>query len=246
MLAADLAGLAHVLQAQRLAADEVRARLHAQEGDVLRADLGDEPTQLVEVEVALEGAVARRGEALLGHQLLHAAAQACDVRLGRCEVEVHRHHVAGLHKGHGDDVLAGAALVRREQELRAEYLVHLVLQPREGRAAGVAVVADEHRGGLAVAHRVHAGVGEHVEEDVLVLEQEGVVPRLGDGRGAALDGLEIELLHHAHLVQLEGDVHSGEEFDVGHFFALLFFYCARPLAAADAGRRVKKINALPP
>ena len=155
-------------------------------------------------------------------------------------VVVKWHHVAGLDEGHGDDVLAGAALVRREQELRAEYLVHLVLQPRERGAAGVAVVADEHRGGLAVAHRVHAGVGEHVEEDVLVLEQEGVVPRLGDGRGAALDGLEIELLHHAHLVQLEGDVHSGEEFDVGHFFALLFFYCARPLAAADAGRRVKK------
>ena len=221
VLAAYLADVVHILQGERLAADEVRAGLYAQEGDVLRARLGDEAAQLVEVDVALEGVVARGLYALVAEQLGHGAAEAGDVRLGRGEVEVHRHHVAGLHEGDGEDVLAGAALVGGEEEVRAEELVHLGLQPVEGRAAGVAVVADEHRGGLAVAHAVDAGVGQHVEEDVLVLEQEGVVARLGDGLGAALHGLEVQLLHHAHLVQLEGDVHTGEEFDVRHCFRLL-------------------------
>ena len=184
---------------------------------MLRADLCDELFELVKVEVALEGAVARRGEALVYDQLLHPAAETGDVRLRRGEVEVHRHHVAGLYEGHGEDVLAGAALVGGQQELRAEYLMHLVLEPCEGRAARVAVVADEHCSGLLIAHGVNTGVGKHVKEDVLVFEQEGVVARLGYGLGATLHRLEVQLLHHAYLVQLEGDVVSGKELDVGHF-----------------------------
>ena len=135
--------------------------------------------------------------------------------------------------------------MRREQELRAEYLMHLVLEPRERRAAGVAVVADEHGGRLAVAHRVDAGICEHVEEDVLILQQEGVVARLGDGRGAALDGLQVQLLHHAHLVQLEGDVHAGVEFDVGHFL-LSLSHIAPALWRRRTPEEEKKIHALPP
>src|SRR5699024_5909574 len=121
------------------------------------------------------------------------------------------------------DVLAGAALVRGEEELCAEYLVYLVLQPREGRAARVTVVTYEHGGSLAVAHRVDAGIRQHVKENILVLEQEGVVARLCYGLGAAFNGMEVQLLHHAHLVQLEGDVHTGEEFDVGHFLLSFSF-----------------------
>src|SRR5699024_1148913 len=113
-------------------------------------------------------------------------------RLRSREVEVHRHDVAGFHEGHGQDVLAGAALVRGEEKLRAEYLVYLVLQPREGRAARVTVVTYEHGGSLAVAHRVDAGIRQHVKENILVLEQEGVVARLCYGLGAAFNGLEVQ------------------------------------------------------
>ena len=165
------------------------AGLDTEEGYVLHAGVGDEFPELAEVYVALEGVVARGLYALVLDELGHAGAEAGDMRLGRGEVEVHRHHVAGLHKGDGQDVLAGAALVGGEEEVGAKELVHLRLEPVEAGAAGVAVVAYQHGGGLAVAHAVYAGIGEHVEEDVLVLEQEGVVPSLRDGLEAALDAL---------------------------------------------------------
>lgn len=88
-----------------------------------------------------------------------------------------------------------------------------------GRAC-VAVIRLHHRGQLLVAHRVHAAVGQHVDEDVAVLQQERVVARLVERFQPALDGHQI-CLDNAHLVTSASA--SGEEIDFRHMPAADLF-----------------------
>lgn len=73
----------------------------------------------------------------------------------------------------------------------------------------------------------HAAVGQHVQIDVPVLQQERVVPGLLRGLPPALNGSQIELLNDAHLVHLEGQVFAGEQSDVGHGGLFLGFGVVR-------------------
>jgi len=100
--------------------------------------------------------------------------------------------------------------MRRQEEVEAEDLAQLLVETRVGGAAGVAVVGDQHGRLLPVAHGVDAAVGEHVEEDVFVLEQEGVVARLVHRLMPVLDRPQVQLLHDAHLVHLQGDPLTAE------------------------------------
>ena len=136
--------------------------------------------------------------------------------LGGGEVEVHGHHVAGLDVGGGEDVLGGAALVRRQEVVHVEELAHLGGQAVVGLGAGVGVVGAEHGGLLEVAHRVDARVGQHVHEDVFVLQQEGVVAGLVHQAAALLHRGKAKLLDDADLVHLEGQLLAAVELDVGH------------------------------
>lgn len=216
VLLRQLGGRLHVLIGDGLAADQVRAGLQAQEGHLLRRLLLDAGLQLLKVDVALEGQVALGHQSLIFHQLLHMAAHAGDVGLGGGEVVVHDDAVARLDEAGGQDVLAGAALVRREAVGRPENLLQLVAHDEEGLAPGVGVVR-VHRGGhLHVAHGVDAGVGEHIHEDVRVVELEGVEAGGAHLRQTLPGGQEVELLHHLDLVHLHGDRLVLVEFDFGH------------------------------
>jgi len=106
--------------------------------------------------------------------------------------------------------------VHRQEVLLGEELLNLLLELGEGRRAGVAVVGLHHRGELLVAHRVDAAVGQHVEVDVAVLEQKGVVASLAQRRESTLDGHQVELLDDPHLVHLQRHGLPGEETDSGH------------------------------
>ena len=205
VLRADLADLGEVLQRHRLAADQVGAGLHAHERDLVGAVLLDDGFELGDVHVALERQVAGDLQPGVGDQLLDHAALQRDVRLGGGEVVVHRHDRARLHQHLGQDVLAGAALVGRQEVVHAEDLAQLVVKARVGGAAGVGVVGDHHRGELLVAHGVDAAVGQHVEEHVGVLQQEGVVAGLGHRLEALFDRQQVQLLDDAHLVHFQRD-----------------------------------------
>ncbi len=203
---ADVRDGKHVLQAHRLAADEVGAGLHAHEGDLLRTVVLDGLAEGLEVEVALERVIRLRDETLLVHQLDHFAAQAGDVRFGGGEVEIHQRDHARLHVGLREDVLRGAALVGRQDVLRAEDLLDGGLDAVEGLGSGVGIIGDAHRGDLLVGHTVHARVRDHIEIDVLVLEEEGVVSGFLDGLEALFDREQGEFLDDAHFVHLQGDL----------------------------------------
>ena len=177
---------------------------------------GDDGFQLGDVHVALERVGADHFQTLVGNDLLHHAAIERDVRLGGGEVIVHRYHRTLRYQCLREDVLAGTALVRGQEVIHAEDLVQLALQARVGGAAGVAVIGNHHGGLLLVAHGVHAAVGQHVHEDILVLQQEGVVACFGDRREALLHRNEIEFLHNANLVHFERNLFAAEEFDVCH------------------------------
>lgn len=139
-----------------------------------------------------------------------------DVGLGGGKVEIHGHHVPGLHKGRGKNILTGPALVGGKEVLHAEDLPQLGLQPVEGLASRIAVVGLHHGGELVVAHGVDAAVGEHVHKHVPVLKQEGVVARFGDMPQPLLHRRKIEFLYNTHLVHLQRDLFPPEERDLCH------------------------------
>ena len=80
------------------------------------------------------------------------------------------------------DLLGGAALMRRDHVLEGEELADGVEEDEPGRRAGVALVAVLDRGPLVAGHRAGAGVGEEVDEDVGGVEAEDVVPGVADRR----------------------------------------------------------------
>ena len=108
----------------------------------------------------------------------------------------------GLAERGEQDLLGGAALVRRQYLAEAEDVLHRGQEAEPRAAAGVGLVAAHDGRPLFGAHRRGAAVGEEVDEHVLGLEQEDVVgglPQallaLGGGREAdGLDGLDLERL----------------------------------------------------
>ena len=217
----NLRHIGHVLQREWLTADEVRTRFYTDKCNVLSAVARDAFVEFIQIDVALEGVVALGIETLVDDDLLDASANARDVRLSGGEVEIHRHHAAGLNERLGNDALAGASLMGGEEIFRAEQLADLGLQTIVGCAAGVAVVRGHHRGCLLVAHGVYTAVGEHVQKDILVAQQKCVVARFGHRLLPRFHRQEVKFLHYAHLVHFKGELLARKEFYFAHSLGFL-------------------------
>ncbi len=217
VLPANRRDFAHVLQGERLTANQVGARFNAHEGDVVNADFLNECLQARDVEVALKGAVVDWLESLLNDQLLDAPAQAGDVRFRGGEVEVHGHHVAGLNECRSEDIFCSAPLVDGEEVVKAENFANLGGHAVVGFRTGVGVIGAQHGRLLEVAHGVHARIGEHIHEDVAILKKEGVIPRFVHLACTLLHGREKKLLDNAHLVHLKRKRFATVERNVSHW-----------------------------
>ena len=193
----------HVLHGKRLTANQVGTGFDTHKGNMVSTHLFDEGAQTGNIEVALEGVFQVRVEALGDDELLHAATLAGDVGLRGGEVEVHGYHIAFLHEGLGQDVLAGAALVGGQEILGTEHMLNHAGEAVEGLGTGVGVVSLHGGGNLVVAHGVHTGVGEHIHEHILILQQERVVAGLAQLLHTLFDCGQEQLLHHTHLVHFQ-------------------------------------------
>lgn len=106
----------------------------------------------------------------------------------------------------------------RAEGIFAEYVFHSLFQAVKALGAGIGVVRTEHGGDLVVAHRVDAGIRQHVQINVIRAELEGVETRFPCGFQAALHGNEVQLLDYADLVQFQRNLLSIVKFDrVGCF-----------------------------
>ena len=85
-------------------------------------------------------------------------------------MEIGRDYIALLHEAAGKHILARAALMHGQEKFLAEELLDLLRHAVIARAAGVGVIGKIIRAGLPVAHGVAAGVGEHIDENVLGLK----------------------------------------------------------------------------
>ena len=83
------------------------------------------------------------------------------------------------------DLLGGAALVRRDHVREREQLLHGLEEPEPRGRAGVALVAVLDRRPLVPGHRAGPGVGEQVDQHVVGMQVEQVVAGRAD-RGLAL------------------------------------------------------------
>ena len=122
---------------------------------------------------------------------------------GGGEVKVHDSHRARFHKTFCQNVLAGAALVRRQYVVGTKHLFHGCFQTGEGLATRVGVICHMHSSSLTVGHGVHARIGEHIEINIFVLQQEGVITCLLDSAQALIHWQQIQFLNHAYLVHLQ-------------------------------------------
>ena len=211
---ADVTDRQHVLQADRLAADQVGSGFHTDEGDLVGRLFLDDRTEPLQVEIAFERIVALGDQALLVEQFEDFTTQAGDVGFRGREMEVHQGEHPRLDEGFGQDVLGSAALMGGQHVVDAKDLLDGGLGPVEGFRTGIGVVGDLHGGHLQVGHGIDTGIGDHVHIDVTVLEQESIVAGFLDGFEPFSDGKQGEFLDNADLVHFKRHLVFGKvEFD---------------------------------
>ena len=213
VLRGEMPYLLEIGQGERLAADQVRGCLHADEGDVLRSVLGDDGSELVEVEIAFEGVDARSVQRVVAIDFQHLAAGQFEMGLGGGEMIIHRDDVARLDEDLAQQVFGRPPLMDRHAEFEPEHVLDGLDELVVAFSAGIRVVGDHHRRQLVVAHRVGAAVGEHVDEDVTSAEQEGVVAAGLNGLESLSRGRKLGLLDYPDLVHLDGDSSAIGELD---------------------------------
>ena len=177
-------------------------------------------------------------QTLLLHQLLHAAAQTGDVGLGGGEVVVHDDAVSRLDKPGGQNILTGAALMGGQAVLDAEQLLQFCLHFVEGLRSGVGVVGHQHGGLLPVRHGVDAGIRQHIQKDILVVQLEGIEPGVLYLLQPLFRRQQVQLLDNFHLVHLHGDGFVFVKRNGGHSALLLEIQNQLCCAIAVAARRV--------
>ncbi len=203
VLAGDGLDLAQVGHGERLSADQVGGGLHAHVRDVFHAVLGNDRFQFIRVHIALEGIATGCFQRAVLEDLQHLAARQVHMRLGRGEVVIHGHHVAGFNKSFGQQVFRRASLVSRQQILKSQNFLDRIGQLIETLAAGVSLVRNHHGAQLVVAHGVGAAVGQHVQEDIARAQEESVITGLADGLQALGGAGQIGLLHNFNLVHFD-------------------------------------------
>ncbi len=105
----------------------------------------------------------------------------------------------------------------------AEQLLQLFLHAEIALAAGVGVIRPEHGGFHVIAHGVDAGVGEHIQEDVAVVELEGVVAGVLHFLQPLGGGQQVQFLYDTNLVHFQGDGVVFVKCDLCHFCSPLFY-----------------------
>ena len=114
-----------------------------------------------------------------------------DVRARGVEVVVVRDDVPGRENRVEQNPLRRAALVCRNDVGEAGEIADDALEPVEGAAAGVRLVALHQRAPLRGRHRAGAGVGEQIDEHVFAAQAEDVVPRGRQRRDPFVAGREL-------------------------------------------------------
>ena len=156
----DLGGRLHVGHRHRLAPDGVVRDRHDDASNVLRAVLGDDALQHVDVHVALERSLTARVEALRADAVDRPPA--CEPDMGACGVEegVGDHEHAGpVHEYREEHLLSGATLVYRLDVLVAEDVARSIDELVVAAPTRVGLVAAQHGSPLVVAHRARPAVG---------------------------------------------------------------------------------------
>ncbi len=202
MLVAHCAHGPQVGERDRLPAAGVVRHRHHDEGDAVHADFGDGLPQRVDIHVALERMKRRRVATLGNHQIPRLGVLVLDVGAGRVEVRVVGNDVARLQHHGEEDALRRPALVGRDDLGEAGELLDRVTEAVVRLAAGVGLVAVHHPGPLLRRHRPGARVGEQVDDHLVGVEPEEVVPGsferpfplLTSGEIDGLDAVDAERL----------------------------------------------------
>jgi hypothetical protein len=133
--------------------------------------------------------------ALRDHEVDGLRAAGLDVRAGGVEVRVVGHGSPGAAEDAEQDLLRGAPLMRGDDVAEREQARDAVEELEPGRRAGVAFVAVLDRRPLVAGHRAGARIGQEVDQDIVRVEVEQVVPGRLERRLALLHRGQPDGLH---------------------------------------------------
>jgi hypothetical protein len=162
--------------------------------------------------------VDQRGDAAFGnHEVARLGALHLDVRPRGVEVVVVRHDEAGLQDRMKEDAFGRAALVGGDDVLEAGQVAHDRLEPVEGAAAGVRLVALHQRAPLRRRHRAGPRVCQQVDQDVLGAQAEDVAAGGEEGRLPVLAARELHGLDRLDAERLDycAEIHGGRTVSSG-------------------------------
>ena len=197
---ADLARGADVFHRNRLPAARVIGHGQHAQWNVVHAMLFDEALQLGDIHVALERVLRGGVPTLVDHQVNGGRALGLDVGTRGVEVCVIGDDVVGFGHHREQDAFRRPALVGGYQVLERHQALDRLLETVKRWAAGIGLVALHDRAPLAGAHAGGARVGQQVDQHVVRVQGEEVVPGIPDqvlallarGHPDRLDGLDAE------------------------------------------------------
>ncbi len=177
MLAANCADRFDVLHRHGLAAAGVIGHGQHNQGHALAAHFLDQSFQRGDVHVAfermLQAGLAPRGD----DQVDRFGADKLHVGAGGVKVRVVGHNIALLAHHAEQNALGRAALVRRDDMLVAENILHRRAKLLEAAAAGITLIAFHHSRPLVGGHGAGAGIGKQVNQNIVGGQQKEVVER---------------------------------------------------------------------
>ena len=186
----------------------VGRRNHGQ-GHPLRSHPLDQPPQGLGIHVSLEGMVQRRLERLRHRQVDGLRAMKLDIGPRGVKMGVVRDEVAFLAQNGEEDPLGCPPLMRGDHVLEAEDVLHGIPETVKAPAAGVGFISPHDAGPLLRAHRRRSAVREEVDEHVLRMDPEKIIPGLRQNAFPFLPGRHPDGFHHFDFEGLDDRFHKG-------------------------------------
>ncbi|OPY90664.1 MAG: hypothetical protein A4E72_00547 [Syntrophus sp. PtaU1.Bin208] len=161
--------------------------------------------ELGNVDVSLEGIAARRDQGVISHQVQNPGADDFHMNPRGRKVVIVQDDLRRLEENLDEEMLGGPSLMNRQGVLEPEDLLDHIGQFHEACGAGIGVVGNHHGGKLVVAHGIRSAVRQHIQENILRLQEKSVIAHGPQTLQALCSRKEINLLYDLHAMHFHRD-----------------------------------------
>ncbi len=147
------------------------------QGHPIPAYLLDGPDECINIHISFEGELRGRIPALSDQEIASLSALILDVGPRRVEVRVVRNNVPRFNHSREEDLLRRSTLMGRDDFFERREVCNDVPEPIERPAPCVRFISNHHPRPLLSRHGPGTGIGEEVDDHLVAVQPEEVVPR---------------------------------------------------------------------